>query len=99
MKNKEVHQQLSQPNVRDFLANLCKGHSFIGEVDYLEKQITKLQERLLVARNFESAHTIIVNNGWGIHDISDDISDYSSETYFSFIGTEEELEALNLLQK
>lgn len=92
MKNESKHEGLPNSETRDFLAKHVR-FSYIGEVDQLESQIEHLKEKLKVAKAHSAASGLIELNGWIDHDVSDDVDFYDSGTYFSFIGTDEELKA------
>lgn len=94
MKNKDIHKGLPKAEIRDFLAEQYKHTSWAsGTVSYLEKQIEKLQAQLIMAKKHEAALQLIESQGWETWDISDEVP-YNSDTYFPFVGTEEERDAL-----
>ena len=88
---KKKHEGLEQKDVRDFLAKQMKdvwGSGFIP-VKYAEEQFQKAKHNLEMARNGHALKNIIENLGWDEHDVSD-YEKYYPDTYFAFIGTEEE---------
>lgn len=94
MKNEEIHRGFSQSEIRDFLSQELRdarmeGGVGISSVKYIEEQVEKYQKLLKCAKKFQSLKQIIEDKNWGEWDIEDVIS-YNRETYFSFIGTEEE---------
>ena len=92
MDNKDIHKNLPNEVVRDMLAPML-GHSYLGEVEFIEKKLKELNNDLLIAKNAAAAMQLIDSSGWEIFDISDEIP-YNSKTYFPFIGTQEEYDAL-----
>lgn len=92
MKNKDIHKNLTDRTVRDFLAQGVDG-AYIGEVARIELKIDQLENNLLNARNREASLRLIKLNGWEVFDISDEIY-YNPNTYFPFIGTKKEHDAL-----
>lgn len=93
MKNKDIHRGLPRAEIRDFLANEHKRNWVLGSVPLLEKEIEELQERLVRARKHQAANQLIKSQGWETWDVSDEVP-YNSSTYFPFVGTEEEYDAL-----
>jgi hypothetical protein len=93
MKNKDIHQGLSQAEIRDFLANAYERSWTLGTVSSLEKQIEELQAQLIVAKKHAAASQLVEHQGWETWDISDEVP-YNSSTYFPFVGTEEEYNVL-----
>lgn len=96
MKNEDIHSDIPKKEIRDFLGQWSHREGFLGdasEIKYLEKTIKEAEERLIHCRNHRAVITLIKSNGWKEFDISDEIS-YRKDTYFPFIGTEEEFESL-----
>ena len=96
MKNEDIHNGLPKKEIRDLLAQWNRREGMLGrssEIEYIEKEISKLKERLVHCRNHQGILSLIESNGWKEFDISDDIS-YDEDEYFPFIGTKEEFELL-----
>lgn len=97
MKNEDIHKDLSETEVRNFLAKqyqrtLFQGVIF-GSVSRLEKELKELQKALDEAKAHDAVRQLIHNQGWAAWDVSDEVP-YNRNTYFPFVGTEEEYEAL-----
>lgn len=102
MLNKDIHNELDKKEVRDFLGQfLCK-ERLLGratEIEYLEKELEIIKERLIHCRNHQAIIQLIESNEWEEFDISDEVP-YDKDTYFPFIGTKEEYETLkNIIEK
>lgn len=85
MKNEEIHRGFSQSEIRDFLAQELRESQKEGgfvSVEYAEDQIKHFQK-------FEATKYLMTEKGWEDWDITDYIL-YDRETYFPFVGTEEE---------
>lgn len=94
MKNQHIHKGLDKSEIRDFLGKrIFKGLS-VHSPQYIKKQIKELQEELILAQQEEAIITITKLIGWNGFDISDEIEDYSTDTYMNFVGTEEEYQDL-----
>jgi hypothetical protein len=91
MKNIHIHETLDDKEIRDFLAKSA-GSSYIGEADRLKERIAELIRQLKIAEKEEVVMKLIEGKGWECFDISDQITDYTSASYFPFVGTKEELE-------
>ncbi len=94
MENKDIHNGLDKKEIRDFLAQLTHKESFLGrlsEINFLEKELEKIKERLIHCKNHKATLTLIELNGWKKFDLSDVIP-YNKDTYFPFVGTEKEFE-------
>ena len=92
MKNENIHNGFSEKEVRDFLAQELRESQKEGgfvSVEYAEEQIKNFQKILKRAKKFEAVKCLMALRGWEDLDISEWVS-YNSETYFPFIGTEEE---------
>ena len=89
MKNIDKHAALPNSNVRDFLARQL-GHGYEGEVENIKARIADLHIELEAAKRSQAARDLIKLNGWEYFDVSDDVEDYKSGEYFSFVGTQEE---------
>ena len=100
MDNKNIHEDFSQKEIRDYLAKELKLYEGSAiSIKSLEKQIETLQERLRQAKNYESVLHLIEEKCWQDWDISEYIP-YDRETYFPFIGTKDEFnKLLELLKK
>lgn len=96
MDNKDIHNGLDKKEIRDFLSKQSRREGFLGrhsEIEYLEKELERIKERLIHCRNHKAIITLIESIGWESFDL-DDIVPYNKDTYFPFIGTKEEFEAL-----
>ena len=103
MDNQDIHKQLDRPEVRDFLAQEYEQsmrdaqyqspESVKAEVARLKAEIEKLQGLLIHAQRYQAVCELLEGQGWKAWDISDEVP-YNQETYFPFVGTEEEMQAL-----
>ena len=96
MKNEDIHNDLPKKEIRDFLGQLLHKERLLGtasEIKYLEKTIKEAEERLIHCRNHQAVIQLIKSNGWEEFDSSEYIP-YKEDTYFPFIGIEEEFELL-----
>lgn len=93
MKNKDIHKGFPRAEIRDFLSSTYERTWTLDTVCFLEEQIEKLHGELDTAKKHQAAFQLIENQGWKTWDISDEVP-YNSCTYFPFVGTEEELDAL-----
>lgn len=94
MENKDIHNGLDKKEIRDFLSQWSRREGFKGtssEIEYLEKELEKIKERLIHCINHRAVLTLIESNGWKEFDLSDDIP-YNKDTYFGFVGTKEEFD-------
>jgi len=97
MKQSEVHSNLPQPEIRDWLAKQLTSldrRAGSGSVAYLEKKLKEVQAELEAARILVGVKAFMEHKGWQHFDISDDISDYSPETFTGFVGTSKECKAI-----
>lgn len=100
IKNENIHEDFTQKEIRDYLAKELElfGGTFVS-IKYIEEQIEKFHELLKQRKNYESVFCLIKEKGWEDWDVSDYVS-YNKETYFPFIGTEDEFnKLLELLKK
>ena len=95
MKCNDIHKGLPDSELRDFLSRNMR-HGFSGEAEHLRTEIKALQKRLKKAENYSAACRLAESQGWVEYDISDEVEDYSSEGYFSFLGTQEERDNFEL---
>ncbi len=96
MKNEDIHNGLDKKEIRNFLGQWIWREGLLGrasEIEYLEKVIERIKEKLIHCRNHQAVTTLIESNNWENFD-SSEIVPYKSETYFPFIGTKEEFENL-----
>ena len=95
MKNEEIHKGYSQSEIRDFLSQGLEASRIGGGigVKYIEGEIERFQILLRDAKKYEAIIQLIEDKNWEEWDI-EDIIPYDRETYFSFIGTEEEYNKL-----
>lgn len=101
IKNENIHEGFSQQEIRDFLAQELRDLEKEGvpSVEYAKRQIEIFQNMLKYAKKADAVRCLIEEKGWKEWDVSDDIP-YNRETYFSFVGTEEEFKRLlELLKK
>ena len=92
MKNEDIHKRFNQKEIRDFLAQELRESQKEGgfvSVEYAEEQIKHFQDILKYAKKFEATKCLMIEKGWEDWDITDYIL-YDRETYFPFVGTEEE---------
>lgn len=89
MKNIDKHAALPSSNIRDFLGKQL-GFGYEGEVENIKARIADLHIELEAAKRSQAARDLIKLNGWEYFDVSDDVEDYKSGEYFSFVGTQEE---------
>ncbi len=92
MDNKDIHKNLPKESIRNLLAPML-GHYYRGEVDNIERKLAQIQYDLKKAKNAEAAMQLIEASGWETFDVSDEIA-YNSKTYYPFVGTRQELDAL-----
>ena len=96
MDNKDIHNELDKKEIRDFLGQWSRREGFLGrysEIEYLEKEIERIKERLVHCRNHKAVLTLIESNGWKDFDL-DNYVPYDEDNYFPFVGTKEEFEEL-----
>jgi len=94
MKCENIHAGFDKKEIRDFLA---KSADFVTD-DYiaaLEFNIKQAEEKLKEAKLQKAAFDLVLQQGWTMFDVSDDVEDYSPERYFYFVGTTEEKEAFD----
>jgi hypothetical protein len=89
MKSIDKHEALPSSNIRDFLEKQL-GHGYEGEVENLRLLIAGLQEELEIAKRSQAARELMKSRGWEEFDVSDEVEDYKTGEYFSFVGTQEE---------
>ena len=94
IKNEDIHENFSQQEIRNYLAKELELNGCIYvSVKYIEEQIEKYQELLKQRKNYESVLHLIKERGWEDWDVSEYVL-YNEETYFPFVGTEEEFNKL-----
>ena len=89
LNNTQIHQTLTNANVRDHLALLIEQNWDAGmlPIAYIEEQIKKLQADLQRHKVYEAAEIIIQQMGWKQHDLSyETVKD--GEYWLPFIGTQ-----------
>ena len=92
MKNENIHNNLPQKELRDFLSKYERKEGLLGghsKIEDIEKEIKELQEKLKHIIIHQTILNSIRSIGWKLFDISDDIP-YDKDNYFPFIGTDEE---------
>lgn len=92
MKNDNIHDDLNQKEIRDFLAQqLRQGERKGGLISRkdVEDQIRRLEALLKSIKKVEMMRILIGEKGWKEWDASNYIF-YHRESYFPFVGTEEE---------
>ena len=99
IKNEDIHEDFSQQEIRDYLAKELElfGGVYVS-IEYIEEQIEKYQEYLKQRKNYESVLHLIKERGWEDWDVSEYVP-YDKETYFPFVGTEDEFTKLIELAK
>ena len=103
MKNEDIHKGFSQSDIRDSLAYELRDSRMrlepgIISTKYIERKIERLQNLLKYTKKYISTCQKIEDKGWKEWRIP--YIPYNKETYFPFIGTEEEYNKLmKALQK
>lgn len=95
MKQSEVHQNLSDENLREWLAQewsraTTEGGYGEDHLRHYEQKIEELKRKIEACKRFAAVETVLKMKGWEWFDVSDDVSDYSEQTFYGFVGTEEE---------
>lgn len=90
MKNLEKHEGLDSKELRELLAKGLEKTSYVSSIELLTIQLKKIEEDLKLAKEREAYKVIMVKFGWKEIDVSDEIEDFRGDSYFSFVGTEEE---------
>ena len=96
MINEDIHNGLDKKEIHDFLGQWSWREGFLGrasEIEYLEKELERIKERLIHCRNHQAVIALIKSNDWKEFDVSEHVP-YNNDTYFLFIGTKEEFEFL-----
>lgn len=104
MDNKKIHSGLDDSEVRDYLSKQLRKETLSAEynldIGYLQNTIIELEESIIKTQNkIDHAkealiiEKLIEKQGWKKFDISDYVK-YSRDTYFYFLGTENEFEGL-----
>jgi hypothetical protein len=92
VNNQDIHKDFDRAEVRDFLAQELERASKASggvNVEWLMAEIERYQELLKAARHLEATVELMHVCGWEDWDISDEVP-FSQETYFPFVGTEDE---------
>ena len=92
MHNSDIHKNFDRSGVRDFLAQeLERAQAASGgaNVEWLMAEIKRYEELLIAAQHLKATIALMEVCGWTDWDISPDVP-YDKETYFPFVGTEEE---------
>lgn len=90
MKNLEKHEGLESKELRELLAKGLEKTSYVSSIELLTIQLKKIKEDLKLAKEREAYKIIMAKFGWKDIDVSDDIEDFTGDSYYSFVGTEEE---------
>ncbi len=96
MENKDIHNGLSEKEVRDYLSKQYQKEGYKcnwnPDVKFLEKELERHKKMLEAANIFNGIKALIKLQGWKTFDVFDEISDYEDDEdiYFEFMGTEEE---------
>ncbi len=103
MENKDIHNDFSEKEIRDYLSKQYRKERYNchwnTDINFLKKEIEEHRKMLESAIAYNVLGVLIKNKGWKIFDISDDVK-YNEESYFEFIGTEEEFkELINKINK
>ena len=96
MHNLDIHKNFDRSDVRDFLAQeLERSRSTVNQsVEWLESEIARYQKALSIARQRDTVLELIKGCGWAMQHVDTVGIQCDSETYFPFVGTEEEYEEL-----
>ncbi len=96
MDNENIHDGLDKKEIRDYLAKARHKEAMGGytsNVEWFEKQVKEFEVMLEHAKIVRAINQLIESNGWKEFDVSEHVK-WSHETYFSFMGTQEEYETL-----
>ena len=96
MHNSDIHKNFDRSDVRDFLAQefeRAQAESGGANVEWLMAEIKRYEELLINAQRLKATIELMEVCGWTDWDISEEVP-YDSDTYFPFVGTEEEHEEL-----
>jgi len=96
MQNVNIHDDFEEKDIRDFLGRQYQRTSMqalSGSVEWIENEIARLQKQLKSVREHLAVKELLKMQGWEAFDISDEVP-YNPDTYFNFVGTEQEYEAL-----
>jgi len=94
MENNEIHKNLPEKELRDFLGKQLELYEVYDSVEVAEKKLKDAKDHLERAKIFHALETIIALKGWQDIDCSDEIGDYFDIGYFPFIGTDEEFKKI-----
>ena len=94
MKCKNIHDGFEKKEIREFLSKSITEACDERYLVMLQKQIDELQAKLVMAKQNFAACELVTQQGWQLHDVSDEVEDYDASCYFNFVGTEEELSQL-----
>lgn len=85
------HNDFEKREIRDFLAKKIQDvwNSGYPNLEYAEEQLKFWKNQVEIAKRGKVIEAMIKELGWKEHDVSDHI-EYNKETYFAFIGTDEE---------
>ena len=90
MLNHDIHNKLSDKNIRTLIAKGLAVHEY-SSVAHLEQQLAtvtkELHERIERAKMKQATTTIMQKYGWQEFDVSDLITDYKTDQYYPFVGT------------
>ncbi len=92
MLNAHIHETLEHKNLRDILGGMISTYNGLP-VEFIQKQIEKLQADLEAAKKYEAAQIMMRQMDWKEHDVSDE-TEHWCDSKMSFIGTEEEYNVL-----
>ena len=99
MKNEDIHNGLEQAEIRNFLAKELHKCLLAGGFDNIERvqnEIKRLNALLEECKKYEAIRLMMSSLGWSDYDVSEDVI-YNVNTYFPFIGSEEEYAKLKKL--
>jgi hypothetical protein len=104
LKCVEVHQGLSEKEIRDYLATmttLCYDEGAYVEGAYVDIEIARrefatAQKRLEASERLQALKSLTAKQGWAHFDVSDNVADFDGRSatgtrrYMGFIGTNKE---------
>lgn len=96
MDNENIHNGLKNKEIRDYLSKTRHKEyrgGYTDNVEWFEKQIKEFEVMLEHAKIVRAINQLIESNRWEEFDVSE-LIEWNHETYFSFIGTQEEYEML-----
>jgi hypothetical protein len=95
----EVHQGLSDKEIRDYLATeatLCYDQEAYVDPEVARLQFEEAKKRLEASKKLQALKSLMAQRGWKHFDVSDEVTDFDgrsangSRRYMGFVGTEKE---------